>query len=444
VTSNFTLNLGVRWDYESNMINNDYRTPSTVVNALSTACRNYGSAVGGQTTWCVRDFLDLDRYTTDGSDRDAYYNMVQPRLGFSWDLKGNGKSVVFGGYGKYYDRVVLNDIFDESYRQSWGIYTFCFSADGSPTPNCSVPAIQWRPEYLSADGLANLIASGQAAGPEIWLVSNDLKPPRSDQFTLGVRQQLGSWLGSLSYAGTRGYNGLSYFFGDLPPGTAFGDRFGGNVSVPGYGRVFITSTARRTWYDGVFLTLDKPYTASSRWGFNLAYTYAKAKQTGPDNSGEGIAFGAFDFLNSDAYTKTPGTNDERHRVVMSGMVGLPFGFRLASIITLGSGVPFTVFDASQGGFVVRWNEGRPAKHDFILQDAWAYRSVDLRAEWDAPAIADKARIGLTAEGFNIFNYDNGSCFENFKPTLPEVNPRFGQPNCQFNTRRFQVGARVSF
>lgn len=446
VTSNLTLNLGVRWDYESNMINNNYRTPPALVAALESACRTYGQAVGGQTTWCLRDFLDFQRYTTDGNRRDAYYGMVQPRVGFSWDVKGNGKSVVFGGWGKYYDRVILNDIFDEQYRQSWGLYTFCFSADGSPTPGCSVPAIAWRPEYLSAQGLANLIASGQAAGPEIWLVANDLKPPRSDQWTLGLRQQLGPWLASLSYAGSRGYNGLSYFFGDLPPGTAFGDRFGGNVTVPGYARVFVTSTARRTWYDGVFLTLDKPYTASSRWGFNFAYTYAKANQTGTDNPGEGIAFGAFDYINSSAYYKFPGTNDERHRVVMSGTVGLPANFRFSSIITLGSGVPFTIFDASQGfdHFTVCWNEGRPAKKDFIIPNAWAYRSVDARLEWDAPAIADTVRIGLVAEGFNVFNFDNNGCFESFKPPLPEVNARFGQPNCQFNTRRFQFGARVSF
>lgn len=445
VTSNLTLNLGLRWDYESNMINNDYETPPDVVAALESGCRTYSQPVGGQTSWCVRDFLDLDRYTTDGSDRDPYYGMLQPRLGFAWDVKGNAQTTIFGGWGKYYDRVNLNDIFDEQYRQSWRIYSFCFSADGSPTPNCSVPAIAWRPEYLSAEGLRGLINSGQTSGPEVWLTANDLKPPRSDQWTLGVRQQLGNWLGSLSYAGVRGYNGLSYFFGDNPPGTAFADRFGGNVGVPGYARVFITSTSRRTWYDGIFLTLDKPYTGSSRWGFNLAYTYAEAEQNGTDNPAEGLYFGAFDYASSADYYRFPGTNDERHRVVMSGIVGLPWNFRVASMITLGSGVPFTIFDASQPGtFVVRWNEGRPDQKDFIIPDAWAYRSVDLRVEWDAPAIGDSVRVGLTAEGFNVFDYDNNGCFENFKPTLPSVNPRFGEPNCEFNTRRFQVGARVSF
>lgn len=444
VLPNLTLNLGVRWDYESNMINNDYRTPPELVAALEGACRTYGAPVGGQSTWCLRDFLDLDRYTTDGDDRDPYYGMVQPRLGFSWDVQGNAKTVVFGGWGKYYDRVVLNDIFDEQYRQQYKIYSFCFSADGGPAPNCSVPALQWRPELLSADALRQLVASGQAPGPEIFLVDNEMRPPRSDQWTLGVRRQFGNWLTSLSYSGVRGYNNLMYFFGDLPPGTQFNDRFGNNVPVPGYARVFITSTARRTWYDGYFLTLDRPITADGKWGFNLAYTYAEAEQTGTDNPGEGVAFGAFDYLDPESLYRFPGTNDERHRLIMTGTVALPANFQFSSFITLGSGTPFTLFDDSTAPFRVRWNEGRPEKHDFIIPDAWAYRSVDARLEWQAPPIANAARVSLIAEGFNLFNYDNGSCFEASIPRLPNTNPRLGDPNCQLSTRRFQAGLRVGF
>ncbi len=443
VMENLTLNLGVRWDYEDNMINNDYVTPPEVVAAMQNACRTFDQPVGGQTDWCLNEFLDLSRYTTDGNDRDAYYGMVQPRLGFSWDVKSDGETVVFGGWGKYYDRIILNDIFDEQYRHQFQIFSFCFSADGGPAPNCGVPALQWDPSLLSADALRNLIAQGRAPGPEIFLVDNEMRPPRSDQFTLGVRQQLGRWLGSLSYGGVRGYNGLSYFFADLPPGTAFENRFGGNVGIPGYARAFYTSTARRSWYDAIYLTLDRPVTAGSRWGANFAYTYAEAEQTGTDNPGEGVAFGAFDYGTPDDLYRFPGTNDERHRVVASGLVRLPAGFTVSSIITLGSGAPFTIFDDSVAPFTVRWNEGRPEKHDFILQDAWAYRSVDLRLEWTAPPLGG-AEVTLIGEGFNVFDFDNYSNFESFRPRLPNVNPRFGEPNAEFNTRRYQVGARVSF
>lgn len=444
IGSNLTLNLGVRWDYESNMINNDFRTPPELVASLQSACRTYGAPVGGQSTWCLRDFLDLSRFTTDGDDRDPYYGMVQPRLGFAWDVSGNAKTVVFGGWGKYYDRVVLNDIFDEQYRQQFKIYSFCFSADGSPAPNCSVPALAWRPEFLSGEALRQLVASGQAPGPEIFLVDNELRPPRSDQWTLGVRHQFGNWLTSLAYAGTRGYNGIIYFFGDLPPGTRFEDRFGNNVGVPGFARVFTTSTARRTWYDGIYFTLDRPLAADSRWGFNLAYTYSDAEQNGTDNPFEGIVFGAFDYLDDDSLYRFPASNNEEHRLVMSGTVALPANFQLSSIITLGSGVPYTIFDDSVAPFRVRWNEGEPPKEDFIIPDAWGYRSVDLRLEWQAPPIANAVRISLIAEGFNVFDFDNYNDFSRDIPRLPNVNADFGEPRTEFNARRFQAGVRVAF
>jgi hypothetical protein len=184
-------------------------------------------------------------------------------------------------------------------------------------------------------------------------------------------------------------------------------------------------------------------TAGGRWGANFAYTYAEAEQTGTDNPGEGVAFGAFDYASPADLYRFPGTNDERHRLVASGTVRLPAGFTASSIITLGSGVPFTVFDDSTAPFTVRWNEGRAQKQDFIIDDAWTYRSVDARLEWTAPPLAG-AQLTLIGEGFNVFDFDNYGCFDSFKPRLPAVNQRFGEPNCEFNTRRYQLGARVSF
>ena len=212
--------------------------------------------------------------------------------------------------------------------------------------------------------------------------------------------------------------------------------------MPGFARVFITSPTRQQYYDAIYLTLDRPYTAGSRWGVNIAYTYAEAEQTGTDNPGEGVAFGAFDYLSPDDYYKFPGTNDERHRFVGTGTVALPANFRFSTFLTLGSGVPFTIFDDSVAPFTVRWNEGRPPKEDFLGTE-WAYASLDLRLDWDI-TFGDAVTLGLIGEAFNVTDFDNNGCYESFKPRLPNVNPRFGQPNCEFNTQRYQLGASVSF
>ncbi len=447
VTSNLTLNLGVRWDYESNMLNNDFVTPPALVDAMGTACRTYDNPVGGQSSWCLDEFLDFDRYTTDGDQRDPYYGMIQPRVGMSWDVTGDATTVVFAGWGKYYDRVLLNDIFDEAYRQQYGQYTFCFSDTGDPRPGCSVPPIVWDDSYLSAEALDQLIASGQAPGPEIFLVNNEMKPPRSEQWTAGVRQRIGSdWLASLSYAGVRGHNGMAWFFGDLPPGTAYNDRWGGNVPIPGYARLFVTSTARESWYDAVYLTLDRPY--NNNWSFNLVYTHTQDEATGPAAPSDGVVFGAFDFINSDAFSKHPGDYDETHRIVMNGTYGLPWGFRASGVITLGSGLPYTLYDASQGwdNYVIRWNEGTPRKYVFLGLKEWAYRSVDLRLEWET-AIANDYRLTLIAEALNTFDSLNESCYgwtSGFMPPAGETNTGFGKGECAINARRLQAGLRFSF
>lgn len=403
---------------------------------MQSACRDYPQPVGGQTRWCLNEVLDFNRFTTDGTRRHSYKGMIQPRLGFSWDIFGKGTPVVFGGWGKYYDRVALNDIFDEKYRHSFKIYTFCF-VEGA----CSNP-ISWRPEYATPDGLRAIIERGQAPGPEVFLVANDMKPPSSDQWTLGVRHQLGQWVAGLSYAGVRMRNLMAWVFADLPPGTAFNDRWIANVPIPGYARAFKTTTARKITYNALYLTLDKPYTADSRWGVNVAYTYAKAKALGPGT--DGVVF-ALDYTSPDTFDWHPADYDERHRIVASGTVGLPVGFRISGIITLGSGTPFTIYDASQGwdNFRVRFGAGRLEKRSFLGWKNWVYRSVDLRLDWESLKVAG-VRFSLSGEAFNIFNFVNEGCPNGFLPPPGETNPNFGKGECQFNTRRYQVGTRITF
>jgi outer membrane receptor protein involved in Fe transport len=441
LSSNFTVSLGVRWDYETNMLNNDWVTPPAVAEGLRTACKTYGQPVGGQSEWCINELFDVENYISDGSNRESYKGMIQPRVGFTWDPAGNGQTVVYGGWGLYYDRVTLNDIYDEEYRHVWGQYTFCFSDDGTQPAGCSVPAIPWDPAYLEPGALDGLIASGSVPGPELFLLGNDTKPPKTIQWTVGLRQQFGSWLGSLSYANVEGSNGLVWSFGTLPPGTNFNDRWGAWIPVPGYGFIMRGYDVRKTEYDGVFLTFDKPYTSDSKWGANFAYSYGKGYQNA--SLDEGTAF-AFDYLPPD-FPMFPSNNDERHRFIASGTVGLPLGFRVASIITLGSGTPFSYTDCLAGWDKCVWypNGGRPPKQSFLGIEEFAYRSVDLRLEWEARFGGD-FHVGVVGEAFNVFDYDNDGCFDGWAGAPGEPNPRFGQPNCQFNTRRFQVGVKLGF
>ena len=87
--------------------------------------------------------------------------MWQPRLGFSYDIFKTGKTVAFGGAGRYYDRVLFNNTLDESFRLQHAVGEFFFSADGSPV--LGHPAVKWDPKYLTEAGLQEVLARGRPA-----------------------------------------------------------------------------------------------------------------------------------------------------------------------------------------------------------------------------------------------------------------------------------------
>jgi len=404
ITKGFELNLGVRWDYESDMLNNGYVTPEAVRSALSS-------------------FFPA-RYFTDGTDRKPYYGAIQPRVGFSWDLAGDGKTTVFGGVGRYYDRVLYNHILDERYRLQYAVRTFRFSADGLARDG--LPTIKWDPGYLSVDGLNGLIARGTAPNPEVFLIDNNTKPLSSTQWSAGLRRTLGPVLASATYTGVRSDHGFTFLFGNRRPD--------GNCCqqlAPNYGNVLISSDAVKTWYDALYVTLDKPFTAASKWGASVAYTLGWAKQIGGD-------LFSLDFPTVEAYPRYPTPNDERHRVVASGIFGLPGDVRISTFITYGSGLPYTITDASRGfgpnQLEVLYNQGR----------AESYQSFDFRLE-KTIAVGGPHRLGLVAEVFNVFNHYNYGGYNGFIPPLPDVNANFGAPgNLIEPPRRFQFGANYSF
>lgn len=403
VNPNLTLNLGLRWDYESHMLDESYVTPANIVAGLT-------------------GHIDSN-YFSNGNSREPYKDAIQPRVGFTYDIKGDSKSVIFGGAGRYYDRLFLNAALDERYRLQYPVYRIEFSPNGQPRNGGAT--VKWDPSYLTPAGLNTLIANGSAR-PEIFLLWNDTKPPYSNQFNIGYRQALGSWLGSISYNGVRGYRGFTWLSASGLCCSAI---------VPGFGNVIISDPeGKRYWYDGVFLTFDRPY--SNGWGAHFAWTHADAKQTGND-------LFSLDFPTASTYPKHAVPGSERDRIVATGIWALPFDARFSTILSFGSGGAANLLDFSKGFSLQNRIDSRAYAGTLYPKKTWGFadRSVDFRLQKDIP-IAGMS-IGFTAEVFNAFNWANYGCLTNFLP--PEGNPSLGQPNCVVNLgRREQVGVKLNF
>ena len=411
VNSRLTVNVGMRWDYETNGLDNDYVTPALVRTELGNQFPSY--------------------YFSDGNDRPSYKNAWQPRVGFAYDLTGKGTTVFFGGYGRYVDRVEYNALLDEKFRLQYTTLTFRFSADGKPRDGQQT--LVWNPAYGTASGLQGIINSGTGPKPEVFLINNNTKPPVSDQFTAGFRQQFGMIGASLSYAGVRSRNGYTWIFGNRNP-----DGSCCRSLAPDFGNVLLSAASKRAWYDALFLQVDKAYTAASKWGATLAYTYGHATANGGD-------FFSLDYLTPGDYPRHRAPQDERHRIVFSGIVGLPWDVRLSTLLTLGTGVGFSIFDASNGfgpnQFKVKLYEGTPPN-----AGTFPYQTWDLSLQKDF-YVTQAAHVGVNAGLFNVTNHNNYGCYDGFiaPKTDPKPNPNFGTPGCLVTQpRRLQLGLNVGF
>jgi hypothetical protein len=408
VTRRLTLNLGLRWDYETDMLNNDYVTPPDV------------------RAWATQ-FGVPDRYFTDGDDRPPFYGAWAPRVGLSYDLTGEGRHILFGGYGRYYDRIYYNAGLDEKFRLQYSVLTFRFSADGSPDPNGN-PTIAWKPEYLSKAALDNLISSGVAPRPEVFLIDNETRPPMSDQFSAGFRTALpGQTFVTANYAGIRARNGFTYIFGNRRPDG------GCCVQIPPFTNLLLSTDTKKNWFDALYFTINHPF--DGKWGFQVAYTLGRAEAIGGD-------LFSLDYRTPADYPRHPTASDERNRVVVTAIRGLPLDFFVSGLFTISSGLGYTISDFSQGGafgqFRILLYEGRP-DHDL------AYRTLGLRVE-KVFKFARTQRISAAVEAFNVFQYTNDADFDGFIPTLPAVNPNFGKPRkvVDNSSRRLQLALRYTF
>lgn len=389
VNRHLELDLGVRYDYETVPAWEHFVTPQAVVNDI------YGPYSSGSSETYAQALAlggtNIANYISTGNNRSPQSNEIQPRLGFSYDIEGNQRYVIFGGYARAYDRNIFDLMSLELTKSALAEPTVGFYGGGYSfaNPPCltaadaSANCVAWNPAYMN---LANLQTLNTTPYGEIDMVNNHIRNPYSDQFSLGFRTRIGAWDASLTLSEVKSYNRI---VGELGNRAANGAYFvpcswGAAGVCPAWGGVPGTTGNLVLWNNGgkdtnkeVLIFLDKPYTRESGWSATIAYTYSDAHQNdyysyfGNNNY-------LFDLPKVSMYPMVPSSVIPKHRVVITGSIDGPWNITYGAKLTLstpigfGAAAPCPTTIQQCGGYWDFPMTGFP-------RDAWGEHNLDLQA-----------------------------------------------------------------
>ena len=429
VNDHLTVNYGLRWDYETTPNYENFVTPGP----LAANIRNYPNFQNAD--W------DPEDYISNGSNRKAFKGAWQPRVGFSYDINADQRHVVYGGAGRSYDRNLFDYLQLETNRTSFGRYNFYFTdADGvcrRPAGDC----VAWNPAYLQP-GVLDQLAANVTLPREWWLNNNDLKVPYSDQFSLGIRNafELGShtWYSDASVAYILSYDGITARLGNrrpdgtfLPPGGTWGTPWGFD---PPFGRIVLLDNQFRTRTSSLLLKLDKPFTASSRWGTTFAYTYTRGRQ----NTNADGWIDMFEFPDAGYYGWLPSRGVPEHRLVSSGIWDAGWGFTLSGKLTLETSKYRNATNCLPG-----WNDCfiDPYKPESGI----GYKRFDLAVNRNFDT-GSNVSFRIRADVLNVFDWENWESWDDWYGGPGSPNANFGTHGNSVigGTRTFKLSIGVDW
>jgi hypothetical protein len=367
VTNHLTVNAGIRWDANpkflipqlTNNFDSTNRTINVLREVLAAGISDPVAAQGVARAQELAGNTDLLKKNT------ADWKEFQPRLGFSWDPTGSGKTVVRGGYGVARDTIfqnltlfavqetnptIYNTIIDQfgglgCVPAAGNLCGFRFGVDPLPQPAAAVTDL--------APG-----AIGRMQDPR-------LTDPWSQQMSIGTEHQFGEdYALSADYYHVLGTHEPRVLNMNPKLGSVCDPAYGGDptnavcvngtgtrlmdaafndtpgVGVGRLGAIYDYGTNNRSLYDGINFQLRKRM--SHRMQFQASYVLSWSRSWGgrptSSYSGSGVNITPEQQFGPDQFGPT--TFDERHRFTLSGVFQLPWGFELAPLVQIASARPY--------------------------------------------------------------------------------------------------------
>jgi len=193
LTPRLTLNLGIRYDYESlpapyPSLTTPYTNPTTGLVTFTPYLASTGGLCavykGPGTCPALAKAADI---TNHPSDKDN----IGPRIGIAYDPFGDGKTTVRLGYGLYFGRVtngvLLNNLLNTG------------------SPNGQYVSSSLAPNSAGAPLFPNIISAAAGSTPSSQFFAKNFKNPQVHEFDLSIQRDFGhGTVGQISYMGALG------------------------------------------------------------------------------------------------------------------------------------------------------------------------------------------------------------------------------------------------
>ncbi|MBX6364074.1 MAG: TonB-dependent receptor [Gemmatimonadetes bacterium] len=390
------LTFGLRWDAELNTLGNDFTVP-------------WASDPKLQALPELKGFLNTGHRKND-------LNNFAPRFSFSWDALGNGRTFVRGGAGLMYDRIATFMAFYEKVSAGWRSYDFT-------NPGTTDPEVL-RQRVLAGEGRIT---------PNLNLLKVDMKTPVNRQFSLGVGQQLADGVAlNIDYLHQEGRN----LYVQVTPNW-FNTQTGHRNLTDDYGTITLYDDFGKANFDAVVagLTYDRPGVRVSN---SLTLGWARATMEGLGG-----------YNDASYFIMQPTSFDERWRDVLSGIVSLPYDLKVSAVAIVAAPRPYVaILGQDLNHDNVTSNDFLNGKDHRVVRPkaSWEnlYRTVDLRLS-KGVSLGGSRKVSVSAEAFNIFNWNNYSGFFNQqKDAAGNPITNFGTPNGVYAPRQAQLGLRYEF
>lgn len=404
-----------------------------------------------------------------------------PRVGFAYDVQGNGKMAVRGGFGVFYNR-----FFTETY----------FSNMIAQPPLVQTPTVTYG-QLSTLTSSTGLVYPTNVYAPDL-----QGKLPIVMNYSLSVQREIGfKTVLDIAYAGSLGRH-LMWFrdLNAIPLGTNFlpssADPTQPGRPLPnaflrpliGYNSIYSMEGASSSNYNSLQVTAQRRF--ANHLQFGLAYTFSKALNYNDTDTDM-----VNSLVNARSYYYGVASYDRTHILSINYIYELPDapwknglsravlnGWQVSGITTFSSGAPLGINVTTTNGADITGTPSIGLRADiagdpvlpkdqrtfsrnfdtsvFRLPKPGTYGNAARTVirgpginNWDVAlaknfALYERLRLGFRAEAYNVFNHTQFSALDTtarFDPTTgQQVNSRFGAFTAARDPRQLQLALRLSF